>query len=328
MMIKVANEFLDFGEDIEVEKQIKLFEDISTTDGDFSYAFDLPRTLTNTRLLQNPFPDNISKPVYQQIPARLLSDSGAELYDGYLRVERVNKVYECSFFSGNNNWFAMITGLMSELELSAYDIDVNEINIIDSWSLTEGLVFPLLDNGGLITRSFPQLKLEDFIGAFYVKTLFNKVFAEAGIKIQGELLEDWRYVNMICASNSKDTDLIDARSSFVEKSTSQVAPFQTEITITWDNDSTNPYFDGSANNFNLAANKYVADLKMNVDVDVTLVATATGFFSYGIIAIYVAGWRRLSLFMLPFNCSQGMSLKLSSFKLMPMVMREALLEGQ
>ena len=71
MMIKVSNEFLDFNEVIEVEKQIKLFEDISTTDGDFSYSFDIPKTLNNTRILQNPFHDNINKPVYQQIPAQL-----------------------------------------------------------------------------------------------------------------------------------------------------------------------------------------------------------------------------------------------------------------
>src|SRR5688572_13920014 len=112
MMIKVSNEFLEFDELIEMEKQIKLFEDISTTDGDFSYSFELQKTLLNTKLLGNPFPDNISKPVYQQIPAKILSDSGAETYDGYIRVERITEVYHCSFFAGNNNWFVEITGLL------------------------------------------------------------------------------------------------------------------------------------------------------------------------------------------------------------------------
>lgn len=289
MMIKVSNEYLDFDEVIEVEKQIKLFEDISTTDGDFSYSFEIPKTLNNTRLLQNPFPDNINKPVYQQIPAKLLSDGGAETYDGYLRVERVTDVYSCSFFAGNNNWFAMITGLMSELNLSQYDTDVNEITIIDSWSLKEGLVFPLLDNGALITRSYHQLKLEDFVGAFYVKTLFNKIFVEAGIKIQGELLEDWRYDNMICCSNSKDQNLIDERSSYVEKSSNQAIPHFSEQTVTWDNDSTDPFFDGDANNFDLPNNKYVADVKMSVSVDVTLVYTSVEFFTIAYIFLKVNG---------------------------------------
>lgn len=289
MMLKVSNEYLDFNESIEVEKQIKLFEDISTTDGDFSYAFEIPKTLNNTRILQNPLPDNINKLVYQQIPAQLLSDGGAELYDGYLRIERVAETYRCSFFAGNNNWFARITGLMSELNLSQYDTDVNEVTIIDSWSDTEGLVFPLLDNGGLITRSFQQLKLEDFIGAFYVKTLFEKIFTEAGIKIQGELLEEWRFQNMICASNSKDQELINERSSYVNKTTSQVLPFFSEQTVTWDNDSTDPFFDGDANNFDLPNNKYVADLKMSVNVDVTLVFSGSEFATLASVYLKING---------------------------------------
>jgi hypothetical protein len=73
MMLKANGEFLDFNEEVEVEKQIKLFEDISTTDGDFSYSFELPKTLNNIRILGNPYPDNISKQVYQRIPALLLS---------------------------------------------------------------------------------------------------------------------------------------------------------------------------------------------------------------------------------------------------------------
>src|SRR3990170_6705370 len=202
MMIKVSNEFLEFDELIEMEKQIKLFEDISTTDGDFSYSFEVQKTLVNTRLLGNPMPDNINKPVYQQIPAKGLSESGAELYDGYIRVERVTHVYHCSFFAGNNNWFARITGLLSDLDLSAYDIEQTRANIVDSWSNTEGIVFPLVDNGALLTRSYPQVKIEDLVGGFYVKTIFHKIFTEAGIKIQGELLEDWMYNNIVCLRNS------------------------------------------------------------------------------------------------------------------------------
>jgi hypothetical protein len=289
VILKVGNEYLDFDDSIEVEKQIKLFEDISTTDGDFSYAFDLPKTIHNTQVLQNPFPDNISKPVYQQIQATLLSDGGAKLYKGYLRIERITSVYECSFFAGNNNWFARITGLLTDIDLSIYDIDNNEVNIIDSWSLKEGLVFPFLDNGSLITRSYHQLKIEDFVAGLYVKTIFSRVFAEAGIKIKGELLEDWRYNNMICVSNSKDQGLIDDRTSYVEKNIAQVVPANTEVLVTWDNDSTAPFFDGSANLFNLAAGQYDPDLKMTVQVDVTLVATSGEDFGLMVLIIYING---------------------------------------
>ena len=181
MMIKVSNEFLDFDDEIEVEKQIKLFEDISTTDGDYSYAFELQKTLHNTKLLGNPFPDNITKPVYQRIPAQLLGNSGAVTYDGYLRIERITDVYECSFFAGNNNWFGMIDGQLQDLDFSVLNIDNNEVNIIDSWSITDGLVFPLLDNGGLITTFYPQLKDRGLCSwPCMLKLFLRKIFTEAG----------------------------------------------------------------------------------------------------------------------------------------------------
>lgn len=287
MMIKVSNDFLDYSEEVDMEKQIKLFEDISTTDGDFSYAFDLPKTINNTRILQNPFPDNISKPVYQQIPARLLSDSGAELYDGYLRVEQVTEVYACSFFAGNNNWFAMIGGLLSELDLDQFSIEQTRANIVDSWSQTEGIVFPLVDNGGLLTRSFRQTKIEDFVGAFYVKTIFNQIFAEAGIKIQGELLEDWMFQNIVCLKNSKSQEEINARSSYVEKTTSQSLADATPTKVIWQNDSTFPFFDGSNNNFDLSNSQYVSDLRQTLNIQCTLVLDTPNFI-FGIF-IYVNG---------------------------------------
>lgn len=277
MMIKVSNDYLDFDDVIEMEKQIKLFEDISTTDGDFSYAFELQKTLHNTKLLQNPFPDNVSKLTYRRIPAQILAETGAVLYDGYLRIERITDFYECSFFSGNNNWFGMIDGQLQDLDFSIYNIDQNEVNIIDSWSLTDGLVFPLLDNGGLITRSWAQLKIEDFVGGLYVKTIFSKIFTDAGIKIKGELLEEWRFQHLICVSNSKNDDLINAASSYVEKSVPQVLPHATSTKITWDNDSVLPYFDGAANGFDLANDEYVAPLKMSVNVNFTDVYLGTGF---------------------------------------------------
>lgn len=290
MMLKVGNEFLDFDDLIEMEKQIKLIEDISATDGDFSYSFELARTDKNTYLLGNPQPDNILKPVYQRISAKLLSSDGTELYNGYIRLEKIAATYGCSFFSGNNNWFASITGSLSDMDLSAYDVSQTEANIISSWSETEGLVFPLVDNGPLLTRSNPDLRVEDMVAGFYIKTLFEKVFADAGIKIKGELFNEWLYNNTVCLKNSKSQSEIDARSSFVQKSIPQTISgtpvSEVNEFITWDNDSVYPYYDGEQNNFNLGAGRYTADLKMVVNVD--------AFFNLDVVA--AAGGLQIHLY--------------------------------
>lgn len=290
MMLKVGSEYLDFNGSVEVERKIKLFEDLSTSDGDVSFQFEVEDTNKNTRLLGYPVPDSSTKRVYNRIPCDLQDESGVSLYEGFLRIEqRKKRTIALSFFSGNSNWFGMIEGNLSDLDFSSYDIEQTQANIEASWSLTEGLVFPLIDHGGLITRSYPILKIEDFVGSFYVKTIFKRVFSSAGIKIQGELLKDWRFQNMLCVSNAKDQAEIDARTSFVEKNATQVVAHNTLTKITWDDDSTDPYFDGAQDNFDLPNSRYVADVRESIRVDTTLVWHTTGFAPFTLLFIYVNG---------------------------------------
>lgn len=267
MMLKANNEILDFNDLIEVEKQIKLFEDVATTDGDFSYQFDIDKTLHNTRVLGNPLPDNINKLTYTKIPSELLSDSGSETFKGYLRIEQITNVYKCSFFAGNNNWFGMLSEPLRSLDWSEYDIIQDQIAIQNAILSTDGLVFPLVDNGLLGFRGAPTLKIQDFVAAIYVKDVFRKVFNAHGIKIQGELLNDVNYLSAITINNGKNADQISARGAFVHTTNAPTGHGTSSyVKIVWTNDSVFPYYDGASNNFDLINSRYVADVPMIVKV--------------------------------------------------------------
>lgn len=270
MMLKVNDDYLDFTDLVEVEKQIKLFEDIATTDGDFSYAFDLPKTINNLRTLGNPQPDNINKQVYQRIPAILMTDGGEQTFKGYLRVEKLTNVITCSFFAGNNNWFGLLSDSMRSLDWSEYDLDLTESNVAASIFNTSGLVYPFLDNGMLRTRGTPLIKLEDLVGGIHVKDAFNKIFSSHGIKIQGELLDDPNFNTAVVLSNPRNEQLIYDRSAFVGKSTPQMVDFDgsTTVQITFDDQTTPPFFNGG--NFNLATESYTSDIRQVVRVELFL----------------------------------------------------------
>jgi hypothetical protein len=110
MMIKINGEYLDFDGDIDIEKKIKLFEEIDTVDGDVSFSFDVDLNSHNISLLK-PFPDLLSKTVYQTIDCEIENDSGININSGTLRIEKVvGRTAVCSFLGGNSNWFAMLTG--------------------------------------------------------------------------------------------------------------------------------------------------------------------------------------------------------------------------
>jgi len=290
MMIKVGNEYLDFNDLVETEKQVKLLEDLSTSYGAFSYSFDLCTRINNTRILNNPLPDNISKEVYQKIPASLLTDSGEETFKGYLRVEKINVNYECSFFAGNNNWFGLLSGKLRDIDWSDYDIDQTEITLSNALFNTSGVVFPLIDNGLLAYRGNALLKVEDFVGALYTKDIVNRVFALQGIKVQGELLNDADYLASVVVNNPKSQENIDAASSYVEQSTLIARPGENvEYPVVFQNDSTFPFFDGSLNPFSLVTNSWTAPFKTMIHIELSFVPSIVDASYSQRIYIYING---------------------------------------
>jgi hypothetical protein len=270
MLIKVGSGYLDFNDSVEIERQAKLFEDIATTDGDFSYQFTAPMTSNNIYLLQNPFPDLRSKVVYNKIDCQLLDDEGNQLYTGSLRIERLSSVFELSFFGGNNNWFSLLAGSLRSLDWSEYDLDLTNANIQTAIFNTEGLVFPTVDNGLLHLRGFSLLKVEDFIAGIYVKSVFKKIFDNQTIKLEGDFFEDPNYLAAVTLSNPKNEEFIASKSAFIGKTTTQsfVAAAGVAVQITWDDDSNTPYFNNG--NFSLTTESYTADVRMLVKIDLFL----------------------------------------------------------
>lgn len=277
MLIKVDGGYLDFDDQIEVEKQIKLFEDIATSDGDFSYAFEVERTANNTRLFNNPMPDVLTKPVYQKIPASLINNEGTEAYTGYIRIERITKFFECSFFSGNNNWFGLLSGPISDIDFSSYDLTLTSGNIQSTFSNTEGVVFPLVDNGALLTRGINQLKIEDMVAGIYVKTIVKKIMRHHSIKLEGELLDHPEYNRLVILKNGENQTAIEERSAYVFSN--DLFPVDgTFYQIEFTDVSTYPYFVGAQNNISQTTDRYTADVRMRLKIELS--NQVTPLFTY------------------------------------------------
>lgn len=273
MMIKVNNEYLDFNGSIEIEKKIKLFETIDATEGDFSYSFTLPWTDKNKRIINQYSLTQGNKVIYKHVPTILLNDQGIQLYDGFLKVEKVRlRDADCSFFSGNSNWFSRINGQLLDMDLSEYDIILDEASIESSLGNTEGVFFPVINTGALNTRSYISLKVRDFHPFIYVKTIISKIFHEAGLKLEGEILSDWRYNRLITSNNdaSVPQEERNKRMAYVGKDTTQLVT-TTEVPLTFPL-TTTPYEVGEVDNWDETNNRYVADLPMTVNISFTYIA--------------------------------------------------------
>lgn len=271
MMLRIGTQFLDFNGDVEMESQVKLFEELDSTYGDYSYAFDLPYTQNNLNIIGLPFPDNSAKIIYRNVTCDLLDNEGVTIFTGLLRVQALlfNRQIIATFYSGNYNWISSLTGVVSDLYFEDLNLDLEAIYIVN---INNILAFPLVDNGALITRSSNDTKVQDYMPAVYLRIIFERIFNSVGIKLKGDLMSDFIYNRAIVLKCLSNTVNIDDRTSFVQKGSDQTVISGAAVAaISFTDDSTYPYSDGASNNFNTSTYRYTADKKMTVKVDITMV---------------------------------------------------------
>lgn len=272
MMIRTQSGYLDFNGEIEIERKIKVFDDISTSDGDVSFGFELQRTSNNMSLLGLSIPDSSSKRAYERIYCDILTEDGISVYSGYLAIEQLNRdTISVAFYSGNSNWFGLLSGKLQDIDWSQYDQELNASNIVLSHSATEGLVFPILDNSELQRRGYRHMKVEDFVAGIYIKTVFKAIFQFHSIKITGDLLEDPVYNSALILKNSKSQDDLDAASFLASKTTTTARPIEnTDYKVTFDTISVYPALSGSLNIMNIATSTVTMPFKMTFDIEIIL----------------------------------------------------------
>lgn len=269
MIIKVENQYLDFNEDIDMERQVKLFESISDTAGDFSYSFTIQATKKNRGIFNLYSIDQADKIIYRTIPAEIQND-GASAYSGFIRVERDrDSEIDCSFFSGNNNWFNDLNFKMRDFDFSQYDLDINFTQVNNQETATTGIIFPVINTGAMQTRSFVNWTIDDMHPFVYVKSVIQTLLNRNGIKLEGDILQDWRYNHLITSNNEEASPQIeiDDRSTFVNKSTTQTLPGDSSLVVVTFPNTTGDYYPGDL--WNTGTHAFTADNRMYVDIEIT-----------------------------------------------------------
>lgn len=274
MMLKTSNnEFIEV-DDVDIEKQCKLFQNISDTAGDFSYEFQIDNNSEVRSKLGIPSAINqLNKTIYQINDISLLSDDGSVLFVGYLRVSAVNRDFiTVSFFSGNNNWFNEMTGDLKDIDWTAYDVELSPTSVINSWDNTNGIVFPILNSGTLDKRNTPNFKLYEFPPFIYVKDVIKECFKYSELKLAGDILTDYRYTRMITSTNRDSvSDRIEARKIKVRLAADQTITTGAYQIIEFDvEDEVGDL--GLWDNVNF---RYTADVNMEIEITLTI-TTVTG----------------------------------------------------
>lgn len=120
---------------------------------------------------------------------------------GRLFIRRVGRSFDVFFIAGNANWINRITGSIKDLDLSQYNIQFTAPNVDARKTATDGIIFPVIDwayNYKKLTNAFlirpingvSQDIYSDVYPCFHSHTIFEKIFGELNISIEGNLLDD------------------------------------------------------------------------------------------------------------------------------------------
>lgn len=279
MMVKVGNGYLELNDTIEVDKKVKLFEEFTTVQGDFSYSFSIPSIQNNESLIRFYSPLNSNKPWNFKIPAEVQDDSGITLYKGFIRGENYNydsREYSASFFSGNTNW-------MEELDFNILDLDWSEFDKTSfrDFTATEGIVTPLTDRGGILSsRKSPLFDRSDFQPYFYVKDLIDKILLTRGFKLEGDLRTIPEYQKLATGTgiNKYLQGEISKRESYAGKTGTQLftSLFQK---VTFTNVSA-PFYNSELGNWDTTNSRYTFDIETkSFEIELNLIFNAGSYFS-------------------------------------------------
>tara|TARA_R100000329_G_scaffold118563_1_gene97643 strand:+ start:6478 stop:9225 length:2748 start_codon:yes stop_codon:yes gene_type:complete len=248
--------------------------DINSRSGSFSKTFDIPANNNNNRILKNIFHqgyDDSSTNVFTKIDSVIYVDN-VPIISGKLRVTKATRSdnplsYSCEFVGDNMDWASEIKNLeLKDLRFSSisdvaeqgyvYDncfeinssspsdntnasnTDVNHIgNDFHHFSSNfDRILWPLMSVGeGLSDRN--QVTFGDFVPAFYIKNIWDKIFEGQGYTVESTFCNSAYFQSLIMPFEfEKRAEQINNK--FGKISLTSIDPPQTT--------ALNAYFDGGS----------------------------------------------------------------------------------
>jgi hypothetical protein len=223
--IYIENYRLDLTKDISALLNFAIddIKDFSARSTTWSKTIVLPGTANNNKLFGHIFQvghANFYNPTENNVGYNFNASKSADCiifqdhmqtFRGVLRLMQVNIIdgrpeYEVSVFgklAGLN--VALSSGLLEDLDFSAYDDVYNTTNIIASWDNTPGtgVYYPLIDYGNYGSNVKHDWDILTFRPALYVREYIDKMFTAAGYRWESDMMDTDRFKRLIVPHNQK-----------------------------------------------------------------------------------------------------------------------------
>lgn len=177
------------------------FGDFAKKRGISTNNFKIPITNRNKQILENAelFSSDTNTP-YNFIPFRV-EIGGVEVNSGKVVVNGTSgRHYNLNAIGGMSEFYSVInTKKLIELDLSEYDHDWNQSNIVGSWTNTKGYIYPYVKYGlDTFSGKYPP---DYFFPQTFLHTVVRKICEAAGYTAQGDVLNDSRFLKHLIGFN-------------------------------------------------------------------------------------------------------------------------------
>ena len=254
----------------------------------YSNTFTLPDSLTVRDLLENAEQiDSGGAAPYRQLPAKVI-DEGEVIFSGVIEFVSFSAGWKVNLYDSFVNFFdALKDKKLQDLDLGSLDHEWTLKNITALAGSSEGVVYPLIDYGGIEAGTVPY---DTLTPAVYVKTIFGQICKETDFKPVGNWLNDELFTRLALPfvgadPKSHDSDWIKENSARVAASADKPIqlrsgkPIDMLLPLTTDGDTSGLTFNGD--NKPYKNDRYVYVCKQNMHVKVVASVKHSGIIING-----------------------------------------------
>ena len=209
-------------EPVNLTYNIADIQDISKRNSSFSRTITLPETKNNRDVFANISNLAVDSTFDPNLKAKawILVDT-IPVFEGNLQLKNIKlndnleTQYECVIYADNDTFFSRLgEKYIEDLDFTELNHTWDRDNIYNSWfsDWRNGYFYPLIDYGqGWVyedissgTNDDKQLNVQEFFPATYVKTIWNKIFLEAGYEWESTFLNTPEFENLLIPFNGKN----------------------------------------------------------------------------------------------------------------------------
>ncbi len=226
MILFVENQRLDVSEEIStaITYAIDDIRDFGAKNSSYSKTMILPGSARNNKVLGMIFEVTQSNPFVPEDRNILTNFNAAKRADAIIFVDNIQVFkgtfrllkmiddngrieYEAAVFGELGGFIAALGAKkLEDIDFSQYDHTFDAGNVVGSWSIIngKGYYYPFIDYAGMSTDKV-SWDIKTFRPALYAKEYLERIFGDAGYRLNSKILDTNRFRKLIVTSTRKES---------------------------------------------------------------------------------------------------------------------------